>query len=305
MLLSVIFLTLNEEFHIGEAIDNVKGWADEIFVVDSLSSDRTVEIALSKGARVVQRPFQNFGAQWNFALDHLPIRTQWTMKMDPDERLTEELKAEIVEQLKQTRDCSAFSYSLQLYFMGRPLHYELKNLVRIWRTGQCRFSDVEVNEHIQIKGKVGVLRASARHLDSANLTNWLDKQNRYTTAEALIKYRNADLAATPRLFGTQIERRMFLKKYYYAIPGRYPALFLYYFLVRGLWRSGRVGFYWIVMRLFVTYILELKWKEMKWAGRELTSNQPKPERQYNQAVLHSSLQQTICPESISFLRSEE
>ena len=100
--LTVPFITLNEEHHIGAAIDNVKDIAEAVYVVDSGSTDRTVSIAEEKGAKVVYHAFEGFGAQWNFALG-LPIKSDWTMKMDPDERLTDALKDELREALKTDR----------------------------------------------------------------------------------------------------------------------------------------------------------------------------------------------------------
>ena len=93
--LAVIMITLNEEYHLKEAIENVKPWASEIFILDSCSTDRTVDIALDQGVNIAQRRFTNFGDQWNFAIENFPVSVPWTMKLDPDERVTPELVEEM------------------------------------------------------------------------------------------------------------------------------------------------------------------------------------------------------------------
>lgn len=172
--LTVLFITLNEEYHIGAAIDNVEGVAEEIYVVDSGSTDQTVALAEAKGAKVIYHKFEGFGAQWNFALS-LPIRTAWTMKMDPDERLSESLKAELREALKTDRKDVSFSFDRILWFMGHRMRGVRDEVCRVWRTGSCRFTDIAVNEHPLIVGNWVKLRGTMEHLDSRNLTDWCSK----------------------------------------------------------------------------------------------------------------------------------
>ena len=288
--LTVIFITLNEEFHIGDAIDNVKDIADEIFVVDSLSSDRTVDIALEKGAKVVQRPFTDFGDQWNFALEKLPIKTAWTMKMDPDERLTEELKDEIRLRLSSPADL-AFNFHRVLYFMGKPLRHCTNLILRIWPSGHCRFSSVLVNEHPIVDLPVMTMKGKMLHYDSRDLHHWLEKQNRYTSMEAMMRFQNSRLAFSPKLFGSREERRMFLKKHFYSLPFRYTFLALYLWF-KGAWRSGLVGIYWINCRIMVMKLRDLKYKEMVFRGQKIFI--PRPQRRnFDQRILESELQKNL------------
>ena len=92
---AVVMISLNEGHNLEAVLQNLAGWAQEVFLVDSYSQDDTVDIALRHGVQVVQRRFRGFGDQWNFALRELPITAPWTMKLDPDERLSDELKARI------------------------------------------------------------------------------------------------------------------------------------------------------------------------------------------------------------------
>jgi hypothetical protein len=263
---TVIMLTFNEEFHLSDAIDNVKGWAEEIFIVDSCSTDKTVDIALEKGVNIVQRPFTNFGDQWNFALERLPIKTSWTFKVDPDERLTPELIDEIRELLEGKPSCCGYIMDRRLWFMGNPLHV-LAPVLRLWRTGKCRFSDVIVNEHPIVDGPVGKLKGILEHFDSPDLHHWWEKQNRYTTMLAIQKSKGQALSAEPKLFGTALERRMFFIKIFFYIPFRYQLQWLYEVIGRGAWRDGKIGLSWARLRVEARRMRELKTQEMISTGR--------------------------------------
>jgi hypothetical protein len=262
---AVIMISLNEGHNMEAVLGNLRGWAQEVFLVDSYSRDETVDIALRHGVHVVQRRFRGFGDQWNFALRELPISAPWTMKLDPDERLSAELKREIQKALC-FNSYNAFKVNIRLFFMGRALPIRL-NLLRLWRTGRASMSDVSVNEHFQVKCGVGSLRCDIEHHDSPDLDHWLEKQNRYTTAEAIIAHQNTALADTPRIFGTPLQRRMWLKKHFHRLPFRFLLLFLYHYLWQGSWRTGWVGFAWARLRSDVMRLVEYKRREMEITGR--------------------------------------
>lgn len=262
---AVVMISLNEGHNMEAVLQNLAGWAQEVFLVDSYSQDDTVDIALRHGVQVVQRRFHGFGDQWNFALRELPITARWTMKLDPDERLSDELKASLSAAM-QAGACDGISLMRRLWFMGRPLPV-LQPLIRVWRTGQCRFTDVSVNEHPIVGGRIAHVGGDLAHHDSPDLDHWLEKQNRYTTAEAVIAYNRSALADTPRLLGTTLQRRMWLKKNFRHLPGRYGALFFYHWLVQGTWRAGSVGVTWCRLRVLVMRLIEYKRREMALTGR--------------------------------------
>jgi len=289
---SVIILTFNEEVNLPGAIENVKDWAEEIFIVDSCSTDRTVDIALEHGAGIVQRPFTNFGDQWNFALENLPIKTPWTFKLDPDERLSPELKDEIRELLKGEPECCGYSMDRRLWFMHKPLHV-LSDVLRLWRTGKCRFSDVIVNEHPIVDGPVGKLKGILEHHGSPDLYHWWDNQNRYTTMLAIQKVRGDALSAKPRFFGTSLERRMFFIKVFFHIPFRYQLQWIYETFVRGAWRDGIRGLTWVRFAVDGRRMRELKAKEMQITGR-IPEIPRAPRGDYDRRVLVSPLQKSVC-----------
>lgn len=262
---AVVMIALNEGHNMEAVCRNLEGWAQEVFLVDSYSQDDTVEIALRYGVYVVQRRFRGFGNQWNFALAHLPITAPWTMKLDPDERLSDALKVSLIKAMSENKD-DGFLLVRRLHFMGRPLPVR-HELLRVWRTGTCRFTDVAVNEYPVVPGRIVRVSGEINHLDSPDLDHWLEKQNRYTTAEAITAYTNASLAAMPKLLGSSLERRMWIKKHYQRLPFRHAIFFLYHWLWLGAWRAGWVGYLWARLRADYMRFIEYKRREMEITGR--------------------------------------
>lgn len=267
---AVLLISLNEGHNLEAVLQNLEGWAQEVFLVDSYSKDDTVDIALRHGIQVVQREFQGFGDQWNFALQ-LPISAPWTMKLDPDERLDDELKREIESAIARD-DADALSVERRLWFMKRPLPVK-QSLLRVWRTGSCRFSDVLVNEHPVVAGRVVRVGGVLQHHDSPDLHHWLDKQNHYTTSEATSFFFDRPLAASASLLGSSFERRMWLKRNFSRLPFRFSLLFLYNWLWQGAWRAGRVGYLWSRLRSDVMRLREYKRYEFELLG-EVPAGRP-------------------------------
>ncbi len=264
--LSVIILTFNEEANLAAALDSVKGWAAEVFVVDSYSTDRTVDIALEReadGVHVVQHRFENYSAQWNWALTHLPISQPWVLKLDADERATEAFRREVdARVLNAEPEEDAFIVHWRLIFMGRWLKwgglYPNGN-IRLWRRGKGRFERRAVNEHLLVDGKVGVITAPIDHHDYKSLGHWIDRHNRYSAMEArALMGGNVTGQTEPRLFGRPSQRRMWLRQWYYRMPGRTVFYFLYrYFLRLGL-LDGVAGFRFAFLHATFMYWIDLK-----------------------------------------------
>ena len=270
--LAVVMISLNEAHNMDAVLENLSGFAQQIFLVDSYSIDATIDIALKHGIHVVQRRFRNFGDQWNFALAKLPITEPWTMKLDPDERLTDELKASIRAAII-AKQADGFTVIRRLWFMNRPLPVRQK-ILRVWKTGACRFSDVLVNEHPIVNGRTIEIDGDLEHYDSPHLHHWFDKQNHYTTAEALSSWRGDRLSALPRLFGNKLERRMWLKDRLHKSELGPTAVFLYNVFVLHVWRAGRVGMAWAHLRAEVTRWRLYKRKELDLLGRDYKVLQP-------------------------------
>ena len=274
---AVVMISLNEGHNMEAVLQNLAGWAQEVFLVDSYSQDDTVGIALRHGVHVVQRRFQGFGDQWNFALNELPITAPWTMKLDPDERLSDELKTNLYAALINNNG-DGFSLVRRLCFMGRLLPVR-QTLIRLWRTGSCRFTDVAVNEHPIVAGKIVHVAGEMAHYDSPDLDHWLEKQNHYTSAEAIAAYNKSPLADTPSLMGTSFQRRMWLKKNFERLPFRYFLFFLYNWLWLGAWRAGWVGYVWARLRADVMRLIGYKRREIELTGHLLVKRVYGPGKQ--------------------------
>lgn len=188
--LAVVILTYNEEKHIARAIQSVQSFASQIFVIDSGSKDKTVEIAQENGAEVIQHPFINYAKQLQWALDNAPITAQWVMRLDADEIIEADLAQEIHQTLPVLPfDTVGVCLKLKRIFMDKWIRhgglYPL-TLLRIWRYGQGRIEDRWMDEHIILSaGNTITLNGSFADHNLNDLTFFTDKHNKYATREAI------------------------------------------------------------------------------------------------------------------------
>lgn len=181
--LSAVIITRNEEANIAACLDSI-GFCDERIVVDSGSSDRTVEIATAKGARVVPHPFEGFGDQKNFALSL--AQGDWVLSIDADERVTAALAAEITRAVA-SGDRDGYEISRLSYFCGRAMRHSgwfPDHVLRLFRRGRARFSDDLVHERVICDGPVGRLAGTLEHYSVVRLEDALSRVDRYSTAGA-------------------------------------------------------------------------------------------------------------------------
>ena len=267
---SVIILTFNEEKNITAAIDSAINWADEIFVVDSYSTDNTVDLVLQrteKNVHIVQHTFENFSSQWNWALSNLPLKGKWTLKLDADERLTDEFKKEVTTKVLNKNDIEGAYFKRKFFFMGTPLtHSGFSNtyVMHLWQTGKAKFEDRPINEHPIIEGEAIRLNSSINHFDFKSLTDWISKHNRYSSMEARCQINGnwtGDIA--PKLFGNSDERRMWIKSVYKKLPLRH---FLYFFsrlIIQKTILDGIPGIRYTLLHTTYRYWIDLKVLEYK------------------------------------------
>lgn len=283
--LCVIVLTYNEEKNLAQALDSVVGWAREIFIVDSLSTDQTLGIAERYGCKIAHHRFENYAKQRNYALEHLPIRSEWVLFLDADEWLPAELKREISELIAAAPTENGFYLNRRMIWMGRWIRrgYYPTWILRLFRHGTGRCEDRAVNEHLLVAGKIGKLRSDFMHEDRKGLTEWIAKHNAYATREAN-ELLNPGAAPNhteinPRLWGSQAERKRWLR---YKVWNRLPPLlrpciyFLYRYVLAGGFLDGRKAFgYHFLQALWFPMLIDLKFieltSELKLHGR--TSNQ--------------------------------
>lgn len=278
--IAVIILTYNEELNLPAALDSVKGWASEVFVVDSFSTDRTVEIALERvedGVQVVQHDFSDYSEQWNWALKRLPIKSTWTLKLDADERVTEDFKRKVLDLLARvTADVEGVCFKRTLFFSGKPMRWAGHSktyLMRLWRTGKAVFENRAVNEHALVQGNIETIRASIEHHQFKSIADWISKHNRYSSLEAISFARgNLTGGVKPKLFGMPAERRMWLRRAYRVFPFRVVLYFFYRYVWQLGFLDGKRGFRYAFLHASYRY-----WTELKIIEQQITCCEPEVE----------------------------
>lgn len=187
--ISAFIITYNEEIHIERAIKNAQKYAEEIFVLDSFSTDRTVEIAKRLGAKVYQHEFLYHADQLNWGLQNLPFQTEWIWRQDADEYLTDELIAELKEVMMHVPDdVSAFTAPCLRKFLGKYIKHGIIPLVllRLFRNGHARWENKKMDEHIYVlDGRIENLKNPFFDDNLNGLTWWTTKHNGYATREAI------------------------------------------------------------------------------------------------------------------------
>jgi len=182
--ITAIIPTFNEERNLADALQSVQ-FADEILVVDSYSTDRTVQIAESMGARVIQREYGNSASQKNWAI---PQAThEWIVLLDADEVVTDALAQEIQAKLQNTPEESAFWIYRSNDFMGRRIRYsgwQGDRVIRLFRKSNCRYEEKHVHAEIITPGKVGILRHKILHNTYKGFDHYIAKLNRYAWWQA-------------------------------------------------------------------------------------------------------------------------
>lgn len=251
--ISVIILTLNEERHIVRAILNARKVAKEIFVVDSFSTDRTIELAQSHGARVFQHEFVTHAQQLQWALDTLDITTEWVLKLDADEYMTDGLIAEIEGTLPTTPPTiTGYTMPCLRKFMGREIRHGIVPLIllRLFRTGKARMEAKLMDEHLYVtEGTVVSLRGAFYDDSLITLAEWTAKHNGYADREALdmlcTEYgiNEESLVHNTGANSAKVRAR---KLKYIRLPlfWRCFAFFIYRYFIRLGFLDGKEGFLW-------------------------------------------------------------
>lgn len=270
--LTIIVLSYNEEANIAQGLGSVAGWANEIFILDSLSTDRTVEIAHQYGCHVSQNKFESYSKQRNHALAHLPVRSEWVLFLDADEWLPDALKQEISNLIAGAPEENGFFIKFRLIWMGRWIRrgYYPSWILRLFRYGKGRCEDRPVNEHLIVEGKTGWLCNDLIHENRKGVTEWTAKHIGYAAREAqemfnrrtAPDYQEIDV----RLFGTQAERRRWLR---YKLWNRFPPLirpffyFFYRYILRGGFLDGREAFiFHFLQALWYPMLIDVKYLEI-------------------------------------------
>jgi glycosyltransferase involved in cell wall biosynthesis len=290
---SVLIPAKNEEANLPACLESV-AVADEVFVVDSQSSDRSIEISQKYGANVVQF---YFNGRWpkkkNWSLENLPFRNEWVLIVDCDERITPELWAEIAAAIENP-DYNGYYLNRKVFFLGTWIQhggrYPDWNL-RLFRHQKGRYEnlgteeirntgDNEVHEHVILEGKVGYLKNDMLHIDFRDIYHWLERHNRYSNWEArvylnLLTGRGDDGTIGANILGDAVQRKRFLKKVWVRLPFKPFLRFLISYVFQLGFLDGTAGYTYARLLSQYEYQIGVKLYELRRFGGQL-NNAPQP-----------------------------
>ncbi|HET9407721.1 MAG TPA: glycosyltransferase family 2 protein [Candidatus Sulfotelmatobacter sp.] len=252
---SVIIAARNEERNLPSCLVALRE-AGEVYVIDSQSTDATPEIARSFGAKVVQFHYQGgWPKKRQWAMDTLPLAYDWILLLDADEVLTPDL-AIAIRRAIQNPQIDGYYIQLRMHFLGRVLRHGDAAFwkLSLFRRGKGRYecrlrdqdvsmADMEVHEHVIVGGRTARLDCPLIHNNVESLSRYIQKHDEYSNWEARVLLRKAPGAEQlkPSLFGTQAQRRRWLKSRLFAIPGSPVLFFLYRYFFRFGFLDGVPG----------------------------------------------------------------
>ncbi len=247
-MISVLILTFNEEQNLSSCLESVQ-WSDDVLVLDSFSTDRTLEVARAAGVRTLQNRFVNFAEQRNLGIDQAGFKYDWVLHLDADERVTPELREELLQVVARAKK-KAYRLSSKTMFgrvwlkrSGLFPSYQ----VRLGRRESLRFKMVGHGQRETLgPAEVGTLQNSLLHFSFAKgLPDWFAKHRRYAAAEAEenLKHRSSGSFSFARLFSSDpLIRRRALKEFSTRLPCRPALRFFYMYIVRMGFLDGKAGF---------------------------------------------------------------
>ncbi len=269
-----MILTLDEAPNILGCLESV-AWCDDVVVLDSYSSDATIEIARGSGARVVQHHFNDYASQRNFGMRDIQYRHPWILMLDADERVPPDLRAEIQQVV------ASASPELCLLRMRRRDHLFGRWIrrssgyptwfSRVMRVGRA-WIERPINEEFKTDGQVGSLRGHLDHYPfNKGFHEWIAKHDRYSTMEAQLL-----LSAQTRVWRWRdlmahdpVRRRAALKGLVYALPGRPALMFMALYFLRGGILEGRAGLTFCLLRAWYEFMIDCKVQELRRRARGL------------------------------------
>jgi glycosyltransferase involved in cell wall biosynthesis len=275
-MISVVILTLNEELNLPRCLEAIS-WCDDVLIVDSFSSDATLKIAGEHRVRVVQRAFDTFAGQRNFAVEDCGLKYEWIFHLDADEVMTPDLSAEILTSVAAT-DKDAYRVSSKLMFHGKFLRHAGLfpwYQVRLGRRGKLRFTQVGHGQREQLASHtIGTLKSSLLHFPfEKGLDDWIEKHNRYSTAEArqnIYGYGDDDFRIVDLVSIETDRRRRVAKKIFRRLPCRATIRFIYMYLFRGGILDGKAGFTYCRLLAWYEWLIVLKEREIRAQARGKT-----------------------------------
>jgi len=285
---AVVILTYNESIHLPRALEHVRSFAKEVFVVDSFSTDNTVELAKAGGAMVLQHPFTNYARQFEWALENAPITAEWVMRLDADEIIESDLAEEIVSKLPELpTDVTGVNLNRKTIFQGKFIRHGGRyplTLLRIWRRGKGHIEDRWMDEHMYLTdGRTVTFKGGFADHNLLDLTFFTAKHNSYASREALdalsqkLKLFEPQIALTGESTATQAKiKRFFKESLYNRLPFEISATlyFLFRYVIQLGFLDGRAGFmYHVLQGFWYRYLVGAKLREMELAARRAKSDE--------------------------------
>lgn len=268
-MISVLIFTKNEQQDLPGCLASV-AWCDDVHVLDSFSTDQTVELARHAGAHVTQRTFDNWAAHQNYAARELAFKHPWVLHLDADERVPAGLAAELRRLDARDKHAAYRIRRRDFFFDGAWLKYVQVTpwYVRLFRPGQIRYERL-VHQVAVVDGETGELKEPFDHYPfSKGIGFWLERHVRYAAVEASMlvhSHREAGSWQTA-LFGADFhQRRQHQKRLFYQLPCRPLVKFLYLLLWRRAFLDGRAGLAYALLMAIYEYFIVLHTRELQLA----------------------------------------
>lgn len=274
---SALMLTFNEEQNLSRSLPILSSWADEIVIVDSFSTDQTLEIGKRYGARLFQNEFRGHARQWIWGMSNTGLKHDWVFMHDPDHRVTPELQRELHELFSASiaADVNGFYINRRNVFQGKWIrhggYYPLP-MLKLVRNGFVHFDEHEFDYRAYVDGRTLKLRHDIieENLKENDITFWVDKHNKFASRQAeeeLFRLRNPNSwQAKPTPFGNSDQRTLWLKTIWYGLP-LYVRPFLYFvyrYVLRLGFLDGKTGFIFHFLHAFwYRLIVDIKLDALK------------------------------------------
>ncbi|MCC7145470.1 MAG: colanic acid biosynthesis acetyltransferase WcaF [Phycisphaeraceae bacterium] len=272
-MIDVMIITYNEALNLPYCLRALTGWVRKIYVVDSGSTDGTVEIARSFGAEVVPHAWEGYAQQKNWGLRNLPLEADWILILDADEVITEPLQRILAGIGRRPADQvpeNGFFINRLTYFLDKPIrhcgYYPSWNL-RLFKRGKGLYENREVHEHVIVDHPVGYIREPMVHHDRRGLEHYVAKHNRYSTLEArsILRYlERQDVEVQAANIPEDTRRRRWLKRHvtpYLPLPGLSRFIYMYFFRLGCI--DGRVGYQFSKFISWYDSLVALKLRELR------------------------------------------
>ena len=271
---SVIVPIINEAANLPRCLDCVK-WADEIFVIDSESTDDSIAIARQHGAKVVQFEFNGtWPKKKNWALENVRFRNDWVFVLDADEALPPQAEAEFAKAIAEAGDIAGYWINRRFMFMGRWLrhaYYPNWNL-RLFRHALGRYEkltdaptksgDNEVHEHVLVNGRTAKLQVEIDHYAFPSIDVFVEKHNRYSNWEARVAADTLLDSSSGKISSQTVDRRRKLKTLSQQLPFRPLLRFLYVYVWQKGFLDGAEGYYFARLHGFYEFLSAAKTREL-------------------------------------------